>query len=385
MVSMIRPRKTGSILALSLFLVSIALAAETEKELEGIKKKIAKEKQALTKVQKQEGSVLQSLEKIEGALEKKSAELKRINATLEAILADLQKKEEEAEKIGSSLKARKELLKRRARALYKWQRGGSPFVLLNGSLSVAELMQRKRYLEITLAYDQDLVQFLRGESARQEAVRRELAKKRAAVDEQRRALVTVKESIRLEREKRRELLASLGREKDARLRALKELEQAALRLQKMMDEISQKAAARPAPAGAGFEAMRGRLDFPVRGEVMGGFGKTKHPEFSAELFRKGVDIEAPLGEEIRAVEAGRIVFADRFSGYGRMMIIDHGQRYYSVYAHLADLMKKTGESVHRGETIGLVGDTDSLAGTRLYFEIRKDGKPIDPLPWFKRR
>lgn len=385
MVSMIRPQKTGSILALSLFLVSIALAAETEKELEGIKKKIAKEKQAITKVQKQEGSVLQSLEKIEGALEKKNAELKRINATLEAILADLQKKEEEAEKIGASLKARKELLKRRARALYKWQRGGSPFVLLNGSLSVAELMQRKRYLEITLAYDQDLVQFLRGESARQEAVRRELAEKRAAVDEQRRALVTVKESIRLEREKRRELLASLGREKNARLRALKELEQAALRLQKMMDEISKKAAARPAPAGAGFEAMRGRLDFPVRGEVMGGFGKTKHPEFSAELFRKGVDIEAPLGEEIRAVEAGRVVFADRFSGYGRMMIIDHGQRYYSVYAHLAELVKKTGESVHRGETIGLVGDTDSLAGTRLYFEIRKDGKPIDPLPWFKRR
>jgi len=80
-----------------------------------------------------------------------------------------------------------------------------------------------------------------------------------------------------------------------------------------------------------------------------------------------------------------VVFADRFSGYGKMMIIDHGQRYYSVYAHLSDLLKKPGEAVRRGDPIGLVGDSDSLAGARLYFEIRKDGKPVDPLPWFRKR
>ena len=385
MVSLCRRRITIWLFPLLFFLFSVGHAAETEKELEGIKKKIAREKQQITKVQKKEGSVLQSLEKIEEALERKNAELKKINSRLEAILADMQKKEEETEKIGSSLRARRELLKRRARALYKWKRGGSPFVLLNGSLSATELMQRKRYLELTLAYDQDLVKFLRGESVRQEALRRELARKREDVDAQRLALVEIKESIRLEREKKKELLSSLRREKDVHVRALKELEQAALRLQKMMDEISSKSVVQPVPAGVGFEAMKGKLDFPVRGEVMGGFGKTRHPEFSAELFRKGIDIEAPIGEEIRAVEAGKVVFADRFSGYGRMMIIDHGQRYYSIYAHLSDLRKKTGEPVQKGEPIGLVGDSDSLAGARLYFEIRKDGKPIDPLPWLRKR
>lgn len=385
MVSVRRRRITIWLFPLSFLLFSTLHAAQAEKDLEGIKKKMAKEKQEITKVQKKEGSVLQSLEKIEEVLERKNTELKRVNSKLEAILADMQKKQDEAEKIASSLRARRELLKRRSRALYKWQRSGSPFVLLNGSLSVTELMQRKRYLQLTLAYDQDLVKFLRGESARQEAVGKELARKRAGVDEQRRALVGIQESIRLEREKKKDVLSSLRREKDAHVRALKELEQAALRLQKMMDEISRKSVIQPAPAGAGFEAMRGKLDLPVRGEVMGGFGKTRHPEFSAELFRKGIDIEAPIGEEIRAVEAGKVVFADRFSGYGRMIIIDHGQRYYSVYAHLSDLIKKTGEPVQKGEPIGLVGDSDSLAGARLYFEIRKDGKPVDPLPWFKKR
>lgn len=385
MVRSLRRRRATRILSVSILAASLAHAAETGKELEGIKKKIAKEKQAITKVQKKEGSVLQSLGKIEEALERKNGELKRINSKLESILADLQRKEEEAEKIGSSLRARRELLKKRARAVYKWQRGGSPFVLLNGSLSATELVQRKRYLELTLAYDQELVRSLGAESARRESLRRELLKKRQDVDEQRKALVEVKESIRVEREKKREILAGLRREKDSHVRALKELQQAALRLQKMMDEISRKTPARPAPAGTGFEAMRGRLEFPVRGEMMAGFGRTRHPEFSAELFRKGIDFEAPMGEQIRAVDAGKVVFADRFSGYGKMMIVDHGQRYYSVYAHLSDLLKKPGEAVQRGEAIGLVGDSDSLAGARLYFEIRKDGKPVDPLPWFKKR
>lgn len=385
MVRSLRRRRATRILSASILAASLAHAAETGKELEGIKKKIAKEKQAITKVQKKEGSVLQGLQKIEESLERKNGELKKINSKLESILADLQRKEEEAEKIGSSLRARRELLKKRARAVYKWQRGGSPFVLLNGSLSATELVQRKRYLELTLAYDQDLVRSLGAESARRESLRRELLKKRQDVDEQRKALVEVKESIRVEREKKREILAGLRREKDSRVRALKELQQAALRLQKMMDEISRKTPARPAPAGAGFEAMRGRLEFPVRGEMMAGFGRTRHPEFSAELFRKGIDFEAPIGEQIRAVDAGKVVFADRFSGYGKMMIVDHGQRYYSVYAHLSDLLKKPGEAVQRGEAIGLVGDSDSLAGARLYFEIRKDGKPVDPLPWFKKR
>ncbi|MBI2349425.1 MAG: peptidoglycan DD-metalloendopeptidase family protein [Deltaproteobacteria bacterium] len=385
MVRSLRRRRATRILSASILAASLAHAAETGKELEGIKKKIAKEKQAITKVQKKEGSVLQGLQKIEESLERKNGELKKINSKLESILADLQRKEEEAEKIGSSLRARRELLKKRARAVYKWQRGGSPFVLLNGSLSATELVQRKHYLELTLAYDQDLVRSLGAESARRESLRRELLKKRQDVNEQRKVLVEVKESIRVEREKKREILAGLRREKDSRVRALKELQQAALRLQKMMDEISRKTPARPAPAGAGFEAMRGRLEFPVRGEMMAGFGRTRHPEFSAELFRKGIDFEAPIGEQIRAVDAGKVVFADRFSGYGKMMIVDHGQRYYSVYAHLSDLLKKPGEAVQRGEAIGLVGDSDSLAGARLYFEIRKDGKPVDPLPWFKKR
>lgn len=132
-------------------------------------------------------------------------------------------------------------------------------------------------------------------------------------------------------------------------------------------------------AGDELDAKKGKLEWPVRGKIASGFGKTSHPEFSAEVFRKGIAIEAAIGEEIRAVENGQVVYAERFSGYGKMVIIDHGKRYFSVYAHLSEILKKMGDKVERGETLERVGDSDSFAGLRLYFEMRKDGKSIDPL------
>jgi septal ring factor EnvC (AmiA/AmiB activator) len=170
------------------------------------------------------------------------------------------------------------------------------------------------------------------------------------------------------------------------MRALKELEQAALRLQKMMDEMSQRTVGKPqdAPTGAGLDGVRGKLEWPVKGEVTSAFGKSKHPEFAVEVFRKGIEIEAPVGQEIRAVEKGRVAFADRFSGYGKMVIVDHGERFFTIYAHLSDILKKKGDEIRRGEVLGLAGDSDSLAGAKLYFEMRKDGHSIDPVPWFQK-
>lgn len=371
----------------TLGLALLTQAAQVDSQLEGIKKKIEKEKKGIGQVHKKEGSILQSLGKIDKDLERKTKELKTVDARLERVLADLKESEQQAQELNRSVEERRKLLKKRALALYRWQRGGSPFVILGGGFSLGELMRRRRYLEATLAYDQELIKGLSQELARQARMQQGLARKRQEVDIQRKALVELKKSARKEAEKKREILASLRREKELRTRALKELEEAAHRLQKMMDEINRKAVAssKEVPSGVDFEAMRGKLEFPIRGEVMGEFGKTRHPEFSAEVFRKGIDIEAPLGEEIKAVEKGKVVFADRFSGYGKMLIVDHGQRYYTVYAHLSDLLKKPGDMVQRGEPIALVGDSDSLAGARLYFEIRKDGKPVDPLPWFKRR
>jgi len=370
------------------FLVTAGVdAANVPKDLEAIKKKIETEKQGISQVRKREGSILQSLGQSEIDLEKKHQELRRAKTRLASIAGELASQEAESERLSSSIKQRRELLRLRAVALYRWHRGASPFVILNGDVSWGAFMQRKRYLEATVAFDRALVHRLSEEAERQEMLLKELAHKREELEDQRKALNEAKESVRREAEKKKVILASLRKEKETRLRALKELEQAALRLQKMMDEISRRSGSKPqqAPVGAGLGAVKGKLDWPVKGEVSSAFGKSKHPEFAAEVFHQGIDIEAPFGQEIKSVEKGRVVFADRFAGYGKIVIVDHGERFYTIYAHLSEILRKSGDEIKRGEVLGLVGDSDSLAGVKLYFEMRKDGRPIDPVPWFRRQ
>jgi septal ring factor EnvC (AmiA/AmiB activator) len=361
-------------------------AAAVNNDLEGVKKKIAKEKQGISQVQRREGSILQSLGQIEGELEEKTKRLKEANSKLDVIASVMEKKVAEAERLKSSITDRRELLRERIVALYRWHRSGSPFVILNGDVSLSTFLQRKHYLQTTLSYDRELVDKLSEELHKQEALREELVNQREELASQRQTLAQAKDSVRKEAEKKKQMLASVRQEKESRLRALKELEQAAVRLQKMMEELSKQALSRlpEVPSGTGLGMMRGKLDWPVRGQLVSGFGKTQHREFATEIFRHGIDIGAVVGQEIKAVEKGTIVFADRFSGYGKMVIIDHGERYYTIYAHLSEILKKKGDVVKRGEPLGQVGDSDSLAGAKLYFEMRKDGRSVDPLPWFKK-
>lgn len=362
-------------------------AAGAGKDLEGIRRKIESEKQSISQVQKREGSVLQSLGQIENDLEKKNQELNAANSKLISIELETARKETEVEKIIASIGQKRELIRQRAVALYRWHKGVSPFVILGGDVTLGAFLQRVRYLEATVAFDRDLVETLSEEVQRQETLRKELTQKNEELAGQKQTLHEAKESVRKDVEKKRQILASLKREKESRMRALKELEQAALRLQKMIDEMSQRTVVKPqdAPTGTGSDGVRGRLEWPVKGEVTSAFGKSKHPEFAVDVFRKGIEIEAPLGEEIRAVEKGRVAFADRFSGYGKMVIVDHGERFFTIYAHLSDILKKKGDEIRRGEVVGLAGDSDSLAGAKLYFEMRKDGHSIDPVPWFRKR
>ena len=365
--------------------------AAANRDLEGIRKKIENEKKSLSQLQAKEGSVLQTLSKIQTDLEKRRKELSLATTKLASLADELRAQESEAERLGDSIAARQDILQKRAAALYRWQKGGSPLMIFNGAVSLGSFLHRRKYLSTAISFDRELLANLQEESQHQEILRERLARKQVELSEQKKTLSLAQESVRQEAEKKKLLLANLRREKTTRLRALREMEAAAQRLEKMMDEIARRAMIKPRQppsppsTGVGLEALRGKLDWPVHGPVSAPFGKYKHPEFAAEIFRKGIDIDAPIGEDIRAVEKGTIVYADRFSGYGKMVIVDHGERYYTIYGHLSEILKKSGDEVRRGEVVGRAGDSDSLAGSKLYFEMRKDGRSLDPVPWFKKQ
>jgi septal ring factor EnvC (AmiA/AmiB activator) len=377
---------------LTLVLLPLLFGAAAHRDLEGLKKEIESEKKDLSRLRHKETSVADSLSKIQSELTKRNKEIERASAKLSSITGELKLKQAEAERLADSTATRLAMLQKRAAALYRWSRSGSSLVLLNGRVSPNSFMQRQHYLAAALAFDRELLAKLAEEGQRQAELHEELAQKREELAEQKSALGNAKEAIRREAQKKQLLLTSLRREESVRMRALQQMEAAARRLEKMMEDIARRAMLKkpgeppPGPApGIGLGALRGRLEWPVRGQVTAPFGRFRHPEFDGEILRKGIDIEAALGEEIKVVEKGRVVYADRFSGYGKMVIVDHGERYYTIYGHLSEFVKKVGETVNRGETLGRAGDADSLAGVKLYFEIRKDGHSIDPLPWFKKR
>ena len=131
--------------------------------------------------------------------------------------------------------------------------------------------------------------------------------------------------------------------------------------------------------------MRGRLPWPTDGRIVTAFGSQVHPRFGTRTFRNGVDIEAVEGTDVAAVYPGHVLYTGWFKGYGNLIILDHGHDYYTLYAHVADIVVREGDDVKQGQRIGTVGDTGSLAGARLYFEVRYKERPLDPADWLRQR
>jgi len=360
------------------------------RDLEGLRKKIARERKGLAEVKAKEGSALRLLGKVQSDLKRRTRELHAAETQLSSTARELSAQKAEADELARQLSARRANLARRVAALYRWQRSGGalPIVSVEAPGGITE---RSRYMQAALAYDQEVNARLSAANRRQESIQHELEEKIFRLRDEGRRLGAIQQAVSREARQKRLVLASLRREKENRTQVLRGMEAAAERLARMLDQMSRRAVARPRqtpsqePAGGGLEPLRGRLDWPVNGRISAPFGKFKHPEFAAEIVRKGVDIEAQPGEAIRAVERGHIVYADQFAGYGNMVIVDHGERYYTIYGHLGEMLKKKGDEVSRGEVLGRAGHEAPWPGARLYFEMRKDGRSVDPFVWLKNR
>ncbi|MFN7972515.1 MAG: peptidoglycan DD-metalloendopeptidase family protein [Acidobacteriota bacterium] len=157
----------------------------------------------------------------------------------------------------------------------------------------------------------------------------------------------------------------------------------ARRLEALVKDIGE----RPGPAAGPGNILekKGALPRPAPGQVAGTFGKHKHPRFPTYTVRSGIVIDAPDGTAVACIEAGRVVFADWFTGYGKLVIVDHGDKVYSLYARVDELEVKVGDVVAAGQVIARVADPGGADVRGLYFEIRRGAQAVDPLGWLSRR
>lgn len=183
-------------------------------------------------------------------------------------------------------------------------------------------------------------------------------------------------------QRKQELLASLDQETGQRERWLAELVAARARLDASMASRVLVPSATPVQR-VPFAARRRQLPWPVEGTIAGRFGRQRDPRFGTSTVSNGITIAAPLGSPVRALHPGTVVFAGAFTGFGQLVILDHGQQSYSLYGYLATVGVQRGTTVEAGAPVGDVGDAPD-GDAALYLEVRVDGRPVDPLQWLMR-
>lgn len=388
---------------LALLLTPSLCGAGAKEELQTIKKQIKEKNRLISKTQKVETKVSGELVQIQKTLAEKQSSLVSLGRDLAVVekgidktLVDIESERQEAER-------KRVQINRRVAALYKGGDTGNLRVFFS-SESFPQMSENLRYMRSILENDRKLFQQYNENLQRLNLLKQRLEQDATRKEGIRRNIEAKKREIELEKSKKANYLVKVRQDKQQYLASLKELQANAGRLQSMIQKLearsrkaySSKVRSKAGGAKAqvvsprsvavpnqGLGAQKGRLSLPVRGTIVDRYGRHKHPEFDSFTVSNGISVSAPAGSPIHAVYDGEVIFADYFKGYGNMIIVDHGDGFFSLYAHASSMAKRVGAKVSKNEVLASVGDVDSSKGPMLYFEIRYQGKPVDPSPWFR--
>lgn len=350
-------------------------------QLEGIKTRIDRAETTLRNKKKSELNISRELALINKTLDQINRQISAQKLSLKTVRGDINQRQKLVADSKKSVKKIGSQLNKRLVALYKEGESG-PLKILFSADSPTEMAQQYHYLSKVLQYDKEL-----------------LAEYREAIHEQQEQLLELKslsqqQSKLLEKAKQQRQVAGKGRQLQARLlkqartekkkltQELTQLKKNAARLKSLISKLEKSPISTAGSVAGNFAVGRGKLGWPVSGRVVIGFGQQKDAKLGTYYESNGIEIAVPLGSPIRAVAAGKIVFADYFKGYGNLFILSHPGGYHTLYAQADRMHKKLGDQISAGDLLGYsgLGGRDSI-----YFEIRSNGSPVNPLTWLKRQ
>ncbi len=357
-----------------------------ENKAERINRKIEKEKAEVLESARKEASIVNSLNDIDLAIDKARKSVSSLKDELSALEGETAETRITFKDHKKIIKTSEDYASERLVALYKLNWLGRIYVLASAQ-SMYDLFQRKKAMEQILAYDENIWHTLLDSKIRLQKLLNQLENQKTeklSVQTALRKQISMRSRERLKRSK---LLDDIRKKRSLKLAALESLKEAAADLDQAIKSLNSKSGptgARRDVSSKSFSSLKGLLNMPVKGKIVAFFGPHKNKEFKTVNFQSGIEIKADVGEPIRAVYDGQILYASWFKGYGNMIIIDHKNNYYTVYAHAQDLFASKGDTVGMGEVVATVGDSGSMIGPSLHFEVRYHGKPLDPLEWIKK-
>jgi septal ring factor EnvC (AmiA/AmiB activator) len=346
-----------------------------EGRLDELRKQIEKRETQAREYTEEAESYLGELEEIDKELAATRKQLKLLRRRRRTALSDRQRAEGQLAEVDSVLERARVQVARRLVALYKFRATGG-FAALYSARDFQRVARRGRGLERVLESDGKLFDRYRELRDERNRVVESHARVVRRLERSTREVDAREAEVRQKLVERRNLVALLHSRADRERRAAAELREAARRLEDKLRRL-------PGHAKAGPGLSKGRVPWPVQGVLRLGFGRQIDPEFGTATLRNGIEVAALEGSPVRAVAPGRVLFAGWFRGYGQVVIVDHGRGHMTVSGYLEELDVRADQYVAADQVIGGVGETGSLSGPGLYFEVRKGGKPVDPEEWLE--
>lgn len=370
-------------------------------ELKELRASIASLRRELAAAEESKGEAADALRDSERAISEANRRLYELNGKLRRLSDELAALSERSRGIKEGIQSQKETLSRLLHGMYVSGRGETLALALSGK-APGDIARNLRYLGYVARTRADLLADLQARLAALDLLAAETRDKQQAIAEAQAEQLQERAELAKKNATRAEVLNRVAREVARQRSQLGTLKRDEARLANLVDRLSRLLArqappqpgtprAAPMPgdkepvlaAGSGrFRQLKGHLPLPVRGEVANRFG---NPRSDTGLQWRGLFIRAPEGDSVRAVAAGRVVFADWLRGFGNLLIVDHGDGYMSLYGNNESLYKQVGEAIGGGDAIATVGSSGGSPESGLYFELRYQGKAMDPLQWVSLR
>lgn len=340
-----------------------------------------------------------ALRESEQAISEANRELRQLNHQSHESNAKLDELRKSSQDTSNSLRAQQDLLGRMLRQQYLQGQSDALRLTLNRE-DPNEMARQLHYLAHIARARAQLVDGLRSNLREIDRLKAEIAEEAAAIARIATEQLTQKKRLEQEKRARAGVLSRVSRDIRAQQREMRAMQANENRLTRLVDQLAKLVVRKPAAGTGGrprprndavpssrndnspFAALRGKLALPVRGELGSRFGS---PRSDGGVTWKGLFIAARSGDDVRAVADGRVVYADWLRGFGNLLIVDHGDSYMTLYANAEALLKQVGDVIRGGEAVATVGNSGGNAESGLYFEMRHEGRPFDPLNWVKLR
>jgi len=362
---------------LPIFLIlPFLMYGDTKKELQKIRKKLLRVKKELRTLSRKEKNILKEMELLDQKVKLTRKLVEKLKENERELKRKIDSLNKEVEKTEASLLLKKEELKERLKFIYK---KGEFFEteLMLGAEDFSSLYSRYIYARIIARKDRIALEELKKLKTAIENAKKEVELSHTELRELISEKKATEDSLKNVKRKVKKKLRIVKKEKKKKERLKKQLEVAKRRLERMLAKMEKRRGKRKTKPGTHYvEKKRGNLPWPCHGRIISYFGKNTHPKYGTVTRNDGIDIKCKRGTKVRAISKGRVAFAERYLGYGNLIIIDHGDGYYSVYSNLDEILVSKGQKVNRGSVIGIVDDY-------LHFEFRVNAKAVNPLLWLK--